>query len=562
MIQYNTIITMNSINIYENGKKLITTFNYEKENNNLKEKEFEHFGIIGLKNINNNEFIIFIKKNELIGEINKEIYYKIKEIKIIFNKITNIIEANYLKKILKNIFKISDFFYKNSYSKLNDEFIFNSNLINEDIINKYPLLIKGIMFGSIETFEFGTNKISLICKRSNFGMGTRLHSRGLVKPYFYPTNNTQLTLYIETKEKIYSNIQLRGSIPLFWTQNLSYKYTPPFNLTYHNIINNEKNINEISIDIKNILIENEKKYKNKFILKNSINLHSLSNYKTNKINETFFKDYIEYLKEKYKANILIVNLLKSKGIERNLFIAYDSLLRKLKLNHLNFDISLNKFFELNGFGKELKNINKKITKGLSGFLIPKFKFNDFSIFDKTTNKNIKLQNNIIRTNCIDSSDRTTHFQLKIIEKVLINLRFNNNKIIISDKLINNFYLNASKKLSKQYTGTESLLFPFTKNPIDFFYDGIKSLQRYFINRFFDGEKNDAYKIFTGEINSLKFKKHNVFNWFFLFYFISILPFIFLRFDLVKEYHFLKVFILLIFLFLFLIGFQFNEGSYF
>ncbi|KAF7685320.1 Phosphoinositide phosphatase SAC1, partial [Cucumispora dikerogammari] len=644
MIKYQTIITPNNINIYKVNDNIVNninsninfitsfphynpnilnSFNYNplennKETNNKENNNnFFHYGIIGYQTINNIEFLIFITKQELIGSINKDIYFKIREVKVFIinspdfiinsnNNKNNNTETSYLKSLLVDFFNsLKDYFYTNSVdlfninnNNVNRDYVFNSNLFSDtlryDLLrnnsnNDFVSLFKLIYFGSIECYEFSsggggegeegfsaesvsisegsgvsgvsgvnkglgvsegsdvtidsgvtdglnidslparpplsadnklsgginpinrnnspspaiadsvaannkkTIKFSLISRRSPYSIGTKYFNRGLTLPYNYPANCTETTLYIETDTYIYSNIQLRGSIPLLWKQELSRKYTPTIILT----------------DNSNIDDNMFSKY-TKYMIETYNYLHgnsSLNNNNENN-NKKLYKSHNTHLNKIYNSKILYANLIKPNIFpEKTIFIPYDNLLRALKLNHINFDINsnnINNNLNINNFRKELISFLPKTTKNLTGYINKDFNLSDYTIYSKVNNKIINKQSYIIRTNCIDSSDRTTHFQIIIIFNLLHKLSYKNYALFLPHNLIKKMFLNSASKLSMHYTGTEMLLYPFSKKRLDSIYDLYKSLKRYFTNRYFDGKKNDFFNLISGKVFLVKY----------------------------------------------------------
>lgn len=543
-------------------------YNIPNFNSELKKSKINFHGFLGNLIINNNEFIIILTESEYICKIKGKEYFKIKNIKILFTKITDKNESLYIEKILKDLFLKQNFYFTDLFEK--NDYSFNCNLFSEEFESKYglecPKLKISCFLGYLESEDFGDTKISLIVRRSCLAMGTRFLSRGLKEPIFHPTNNSELKLIIEKNETIFENIQLRGSIPLFWSQDLTSKYNPPIKLPFHtknklSSLEKEKNYNEFIVDVKKEMTANEKKYSDKrSILVKSFEYHT--KYKYTRFNEAMFINYIRYLEKIYDNPIVcFANLIKPNSqYEGALFTAYDTLIRKIKLMHINYDIS-NDPKSLEDVFKDVydKSLPEKEKKSITGFLSKNISFNNFSIIKN--NKLQKKQQCLIRTNCIDSSDRTTHFQIEVMKSVLVNMRRTDKNLVLPTEIPTRMFVNAGKALSLQYTGTESLLYPFTKLKKDLIYDGIKSIQRYFINRYFDGEKNDAYKIFTGEIYAQKFKMRKKYNFINLFYWLIILPFIFLLPDVFKTNKIVLFSIFIFFTLCIIKGLPFNMGNY-
>ena len=118
------------------------------------------------------------------------------------------------------------------------------------------------------------------------------------------------------------------------------------------------------------------------------------------------------------------------------------------------------------------------------------------------------QNGIIRTNCLDSLDRTNFFQavigLKIFlmqmkdSGVIMNLDLYTNEAISSFK---NLWVDNGNELCMQYTGTHSTLAGVTKNGkegiIETIKHGFTSISRFFINHFGDKFKHKCIDVLFG-----------------------------------------------------------------
>lgn len=67
---------------------------------------------------------------------------------------------------------------------------------------------------------------TLISRRCHYHVGTRFNTRGLDK-FLRPANCVETEQIFQYNNKLYSFIQIRGSIPIFWKQQVGLKYTPP-----------------------------------------------------------------------------------------------------------------------------------------------------------------------------------------------------------------------------------------------------------------------------------------------------------------------------------------------
>lgn len=179
-----------------------------------------------------------------------------------------------------------------------------------------------------------------------------------------------------------SFLQLRGSIPLCWKQELSFKYTPNIKII--------KSYEPLT----------------------TYNSHILKNYRS----------------------VFYLNLIKSSGYESAINLFYCKSLQDNNLKYLHYD-----------FNKEGLHFSKKKKRELLSLLRPLLKRNKHKMmicnqndqnyyktnthFDSSTNEvynksqglfstTLTFQQGIIRTNCIDSLDRTNIVQYFISEEMI------------------------------------------------------------------------------------------------------------------------------------------------
>merc|ERR1711974_145875 len=97
-----------------------------------------------------------------------------------------------------------------------------------------------------------------------------------------------------------------------------------------------------------------------------------------------------------------------------------------------------------------------------------------------------------------------------------------------------------------------------------FKDGYKSLKRNFINRYQDGEKEDAYRIITGEVSCFQYRSHSNYKWSRLFWCFGLLPLFYYILKFISEgcarsgVGFLMFVVLVFVIFS---GFEWNTGMY-
>lgn len=126
-------------------------------------------------------------------------------------------------------------------------------------------------------------------------------------------------------------------------------------------------------------------------------------------------------------------------------------------------------------------------------------------FNKTGfNSKTNTQNKIIRTNCIDSLDRTNSMQY-FIGKAILEDQLENAKISNKDdyrKGFQNLFYQNGNNLSIQYVGTDAQASYFILNGkrtiSGTIYDLYTSFSRYFYNRYKQGKQQNAYEIISGQ----------------------------------------------------------------
>jgi len=274
--------------------------------------------------------------------------------------------------------------------------------------------------------------------------------------------------YEEVGMRIASYLQIRGSIPLIWTQKPNLQYDPPIYICQE--------------DSENV--------------------------------EAARKHFLE-LRNSY-GKIKIVNLIDKKGKQDLLGRAYEDLVAKLQLE----DIVGYEWFDFHkecskmrweNIGKLIKSISKEI-ENFDYFM---------ALVENNPNvkhiepKNIQIlcvQSGIIRTNCVDSLDRTGVVQSVISRNVLhrqlhkLNLApkpLENASAFapFTEKLeiiFRNIWTDNGDQISILYTGTKALKTDFTRTGKRTWkgalLDGKHSVQRYYINQLRDGYYQVFYKI--------------------------------------------------------------------
>lgn len=520
----------------ENGK---SEFLQKKELKNYKIKLSKDFwGVFGIAKFFDLKFLIMISHIKRKIKFHEHKILKIGSIKfILINKNNNsnqLVKAQeYLKK-LKNISKMGFYFSydypvqnkyspdKNFYSK--NKFIWNYKGLlkltkDENKLSFFTFVIQGY----VKAIHHDLFTFLLISRRSSIMGGTRYNSRGTNVDGF-TANFVESEQILFVKDKVFSFIQIRGSVPFFWNQK---GLVPNIVIDQNDRIN--KNIMKLHFcrlfedyGVDKIYLFNllgargqEETLTNKFV---EI-YKSLENYnfiktkeKRDGINE--LEDYIvnsqfEKIKKKLSGGdvlenendkILIDNFLK------NLYnnILKNNIKKENQIEYLQVDFhSITKETDFSAMNEHIKNLY--------------LKNESYTIYKNS--KKIKTQKSIIRSNCLDCLDRTNAIQIKISflifisqlkkEKIFSDLKFlktetnplklleEENKITTSFREL---WANNADAISIIYAGTGSTTSSATRNGSksglsSFFDHGFKSISRFYLNIFDDGFKQNIIDSF-------------------------------------------------------------------
>ena len=523
---------------FNKSSKLLTEIN--EYNPALENKEFNIYSIIGTIKATNNSYIICSSEVSNIGKIFEANIYKIKKFLYIPLQGTEIIKDDfkYLKMIddflsrnnlyfsdkldltisLINLNKIKE----NKMNNINNSFIFANSITKycwNYSIGKYfdiegmETFIFPVINGFIDIKEEKENydeefKFVLIGRKDTRRSGVRLLIRGADSEGNVSNSceSEEIVIYKPSnKEEINlaSFVQVRGSIPLMWTQEPSLQLNPQI------------------------------RPRNDF-----------------DVNATVFKIHIDKLLNTYNA-VCCINLVDQKKDQKVIGDYYSNLIQNYK--EKNRDVS-NKidyaWFDFHAECKKLKyeNIKKlfkknSVHKCLNSYgythLVLKSNIleqipNEEKIFDYL----LKHQNNLIfkqiqkgtfRTNCIDSLDRSNvvqstfarYFLFKILYELNISFKQPSEDDVFQkfqgefEKVFKVIWADHGDGISLPYSGTGAMKSDFVRTGKRTYagnlQDGIISLTRFYINNFRDGYYQDCNDYFLGKLNPKfdKFKNHSL-----------------------------------------------------
>jgi hypothetical protein len=370
-----------------------------------------------------------------------------------------------------------------------------------------------VMFGmleirnaSVKGFSF---TIALITRRCRHRVGTRYFSRGIDEeghisnfneteqliilndsargPITYTGSGGMQNGNINVREgQVLSYVQTRGSVPVFWAEINTLHYTP-------------------TLQIRGVETAIQAAQRH-------------------------FHDQISFYGDNY-----LVNLVNQTGRERRIKEAYEQMIQLLisspttaaTPDEKKFTIienetqnkNENEFNRLHyvyfDFHKETKGLQwhraHQLLRQLEQAILTAGYFRGVNLPAGKDGLEIRRrQTAVVRTNCMDSLDRTNVVQSMfgrfILSRQLIDLGVLREGESASDDpefefLFRNMWADNADVVSKSYSGTGALKTDFTRTgkrtKMGIWSDMRNSVTRYFLNNFADGRRQDAFDVFLG-----------------------------------------------------------------
>ncbi|TKR96464.1 hypothetical protein L596_010475 [Steinernema carpocapsae] len=289
-----------------------------------------------------------------------------------------------------------------------------------------------------------TLTMTLISRRSKDRAGVRYLRRGTDAE-----SNAANFVETETVMGIFGHqlsfIQIRGSVPIFWSQR-GYKYRPPLSI--------DKPLNE-----------------------------SLSVY----------KKHFEKLIDLYKAPVAVINLVDQTGRELGLARSY--------LEHvLEADMPEVSYFSFD-FHYHCRALRFQKVSELMNALDDQFNKIGFCWIDKS-DQMVLMQKGIIRTNCVDCLDRTNVVQSAISQTICMRqarklglMGPQNEEPEVLVKTLQTIWADHGDSISRQYAGTAALKGDVTRSGqrklVGIMRDGYNSASRYYLSHMRDAQRQIA-----------------------------------------------------------------------
>ncbi|KAJ4966904.1 hypothetical protein NE237_018753 [Protea cynaroides] len=386
-------------------------------------------------------------------------------------------------------------------------------------------------FKQVRLSFFGREfSVVLVSRRSRHFAGTRYLKRGVndLGRVANDVETEQIVLDEEAgscKGKMSSVLQMRGSIPLFWSQDGSrfrpkpdiilQRYDPTYEATklhFEDLASRYGN----PIIILNLIKTVEKRPREMMLRREFANAVGYLNQILLEENHLKFIhwDYHKFAKSK-SANVLAVlgavasealDLTgfyysgKPVNVKRSTQISRTSMARDTSLGFLGANSA------------DLGRMESSNSETLTSFI----NRDRDSEYNQQSRKNDhagtapRFQSGVLRTNCIDCLDRTNVAQcaygLAALGRQLHAMGLTNMPKVDPDSsiaaVLRDMYLSMGDALAQQYGGSAALnkVFPERqgrwKATTDF-RESLKSIERYYSNAYTDGEKQDAINLFLG-----------------------------------------------------------------
>ena len=507
-------------------------FKEEKDNYSLPSnaKIYEVFNIIGYIEGSKLGYIICSSQTTFVGKILSAKIFRINKFIYIPNQGNEIIDEDekYIK-MLDNFLERNPLYYSDTID-LSIAFRKYKNQINDMNLNSYIFpysiapfvwnysIAKIFDFKGMNNFiypvingYFGTNNLDeysedlcyyLIARKDNRRSGMRFLIRGAdsIGNVANFVESEEIILYKEnTIQNIITYEQIRGSIPLMWTQEPNLQLNP--------LILPLDNYNENYNVFKRHIDSIKKEYGDICI----VNL--IDKKKDQKTIGEYFTNLFSYYKE------------NNKGQENNIGYAwfdFHSVCKNMKYGNLIQLLkypSVNKSIDNQGFTKIQFELNNLLELNNNSNLTQIFHNRNFLNF-------ISVQAGVFRTNCIDCLDRTNVVQSvfariylhKILKNLNLSADFNGDPFQkfkdVFENVFKNLWADHGDNISLAYSGTAALKGGFVRTGKRTYKgaltDGYLSCKRFIINNCKDGYNQDCNDYFTGILNPKKipFKSHN------------------------------------------------------
>lgn len=470
-------------------------------------RSFDASAIIGIIQMKLNKYLVLAKSSLKVGalkdqfspdlyhDIHKTIDYEVIPFDIAISQSSTQEENHYLNLLKTNLLNSSLYYsktldltitqqeinqLKSSYNLENTNTKFQWNHFLCEDLRSFPELhsfITPMIYGYVKCLF--TNllqekiQLCLVTRRSTSYAGTRYFRRGADSEGSVANfNETEQILYVPSKNRFISYLQIRGSVPMEWCEVNNLRYKP-------------------QLFVNNFEEESFERGKKHFGVTTDL----------------------------YGDNYLI-NLVNHKGYELPVKEGYEKLVEKIQedTSKLSGHVKYIYFDFHKECGKmKWDNVNN-LLKTLQGLEYQKKDtYFEYNLATKTVEKK---QQNIVRSNCMDCLDRTNVVQSVLagwqLQKQFTSLglasqitspdgindfpmNWKQDKELLAD--FQNLWADNANYVSLSYSGTGALKTDFTRTGKRTYNGALQDLKnsivRYFKNNYKDGERQDGYDLVLG-----------------------------------------------------------------
>ncbi|KAF2436756.1 hypothetical protein EJ08DRAFT_623053 [Tothia fuscella] len=507
-------------------------------------------GILGIISLRLDKYIIVITKAHPVGRIKGNMIYKVLATEFLplrESQLHDADEDNYLK-LLKTLIKTGPMYFSYTFDLTNsfqrqtetdvsipmwkraDDRFFWNRFIQSDLIDLRvgksrfgqhreqpgvdPFILP-VMFGMMEIRNTSVKgnpfTFVIITRRSRHRAGTRYFSRGIDEDGNVSNfNETEQAIILNDQSskgpvsyagdqgvqnnktggreaQVLSYVQTRGSVPVYWAEVNTLKYTPKIQI---------RGVESATLAAKRHFDQ-------------QIQLYG-ENYLVNLVNQ---KGREKRVKDAYEQIVRQVMTSPAEAIEGDRitsekFDVIEPQRIKSTFDHLHYV-----YFDFHNETKGLQWHRAKLL--LQQLEQPILQGGYFRGVDMPGHVDGKMevrnkQSCVVRTNCMDCLDRTNVVQSMlaryILTRMLIDLGVLHEGEVASDDrafehLFRNVWADNADVVSKSYSGTGALKTDFTRTgertKRGALNDGVNSVTRYLKNNFADGPRQDAFDLFLG-----------------------------------------------------------------
>ncbi|GER27529.1 phosphoinositide phosphatase family protein [Striga asiatica] len=514
------------------------------------------YGIVGCIKFLESYYLILVTKRRQIGCICGHAIYSIDESQIITIPHVSVqtdiahskTELRY-RKLLSSVDLTNDFFYSYTYPIMqslqknvlsmgeegmpyDNMFVWNAFLTQSIRLRcKNTIWTIALVHGNFKQVRlsiFGRDfSVSLVSRRSRHFAGTRYLKRG-VNDHGRVANDVETEQIVIDEEagsckgKMSSVVQMRGSIPLFWSQEASrfspkpdiilQRYDPTYEATKLHFEDLEKRYGN-PIIVLNLIKTVEKRPREMMLRREFANAVGYLNQILPEEEHLKFIhwDFHKFAKSK-SANVLaVLGGVASQALDlTGFYYSGKPLVVKRRASQLTRTSTgrESSLRDLRSNSVELSRVGGGTDTSTKQGKV--FESKQQSQKDINSNSEPRFQSGVLRTNCIDCLDRTNVAQyaygLAALGRQLHALGLTDIPKVDPDSSIAaalmDMYQSMGDALAQQYGGSaaHNTVFPerqgkwkATTQSREF----LKSIKRYYSNTYTDGEKQDAINLFLG-----------------------------------------------------------------